>query len=284
MSSACVVRSPLAHCIDGTRSPSSVSFGAQPLHLILMLLHQRAARTLLARKMFRKILKNRSKELRCLTYAAFCVGRWCRNLRNIRRDCRNLKSRRVIAVQGHPYCPVLRANTAQSFEPAARPRDSNNWSAESFAKTLWPRVSCLWSAISRRRNEDINALRHLCLPPPARRHDTCTIVLLARHGRVFPALESAAYAQARNPPVRLYGDECRRKRKAAAIHLQCQIRSYLARRELDRRVARVAQRNGVRTCNEGRQNLLHPSAIAPWNAALRSHAVLYNSAFQGYYI
>lgn len=36
----------------------------------------------------------------------------------------------------------------------------------------------------------------------------------------------------------------------AAVHLQCQIRSYLARRELDRRVKRIAQKNRVCTSDK----------------------------------
>lgn len=38
----------------------------------------------------------------------------------------------------------------------------------------------------------------------------------------------------------------RKKRKLAAVHLQCQMRCYLARRELGRRVAFAAERTRVR--------------------------------------
>lgn len=44
----------------------------------------------------------------------------------------------------------------------------------------------------------------------------------------------------------LLHDPFRRKRKAALVHLQCQMRCYLARRELDRRVVLAAEWTRVR--------------------------------------
>ncbi|CAM9719035.1 unnamed protein product, partial [Scytosiphon promiscuus] len=77
------------------------------------------------------------------------------------------------------------------------------------------------------------------------------VALMDRQDRAIPFIQRAARSLlARKMMLKILKSrtkDLKRKRRAAAVHLQCQVRGYLARRELDRRVALVAARTRAAT-------------------------------------